>query len=91
MKSKFGVDIKMIGLPFVGQYEKLVSELTARSSAYDLLVFPPYFLGDFVALGFLHELDPYFSLLDPQLGDDYIPVYKRSGHQARRQDLCADV
>src|SRR5271166_3049003 len=76
LKSKFGVDIKMIGLPFVGQYEKLVSELTARSSAYDLLVFPPYFLGDFVALGFLQELDPYFSLLDPQIGDDYIPVYR---------------
>lgn len=75
MKSKFGADIKMIGLPFVGQYEKLVSELTARSSAYDLLVFPPYFLGDFVALGFLQELEPYFSLLDPQL-DGYIPVYK---------------
>ena len=76
MKGKFGADIKMIGLPFVGQYEKLVSELTARSAAYDLLVFPPYFLGDFVALGFLKELDPYFSLLDPQIGDDYIPVYK---------------
>ena len=76
MKSKFGADIKMIGLPFVGQYEKLVSELTARSAAYDLLVFPPYFLGDFVALGFLKELDPYFKLLDPQIGDDYIPVYR---------------
>ena len=76
MKTKFGADINMIGLPFVGQYEKLVSELTARSAAYDLLVFPPYFLGDFVALGFLKELDPYFSLLDPKIGDDYIPVYK---------------
>ena len=75
LKSKFGVDIKMIGLPFVGQYEKLVSELTARSSAYDLLVFPPYFLGDFVALGFLKELDPYFGLLDPQLAD-YMPAYR---------------
>lgn len=75
LKSKFGVQFKMIGLPFVGQYEKLVSELTARSSAYDLLVFPPYFLGDFVALGFLRELDPYFSLLDPQL-DDYMPAYR---------------
>ena len=75
MKSKFGADINMIGLPFVGQYEKLVSELTARSAAYDLLVFPPYFLGDFVALGFLKELDPYFGLLDPN-GDDYIPVYR---------------
>jgi multiple sugar transport system substrate-binding protein len=53
----------------------LVSELTARSSAYDLLVFPPYFLGDFVALGFLRDLDQYKSLVDPQL-DDYLPVYR---------------
>jgi len=75
MQQKFGTAINMIGLPFVGQYEKLVSELTARSSAYDLLVFPPNFMGDFVALGFLRELDPYFSLLDPQLAD-YMPCYR---------------
>ncbi|MGP8233168.1 MAG: extracellular solute-binding protein, partial [Methylovirgula sp.] len=62
-------------LPFVGQYEKLVTELTSRSAAYDLLVFPPYFLGDFAALGFLKELDPYFKIVDPKL-DDYLPVYR---------------
>jgi multiple sugar transport system substrate-binding protein len=75
IKSKFGVEMNQIGLPFVGQYEKLVSELTARSSAYDLLVFPPYFLGDFAALGFLRDLDQYKSLVDPQLAD-YLPVYR---------------
>ncbi len=75
IKKKFGIELNHIGLPFVGQYEKLVSELTARSSAYDLLVFPPYFLGDFVALGFLRDLDQYKSLVDPQL-DDYLPVYR---------------
>ena len=75
IKNKFGVTLNHIGLPFVGQYEKLVSELTARSSAYDLLVFPPYFLGDFVALGFLRDLDQYKQVLDPQL-DDYLPVYR---------------
>lgn len=75
IKQKFGLEIKNLSLPFVGQYEKLVTELTSRSAAYDLLVFPPYFLGDFVALGFLKELDPYFKLLDPKL-DDYLPVYR---------------
>jgi multiple sugar transport system substrate-binding protein len=75
IKQKYGVEMNQIGLPFVGQYEKLVSELTARSSAYDVLVFPPYFLGDFVALGFLRELDQYKSLIDPQLAD-YLPVYR---------------
>jgi len=75
MRKKWGFDVNLIGLPFVGQYEKLVSELTARSSAYDVLVFPPYFLGDFVALNFLRDLDQYKSLLDPQLAD-YLPVYR---------------
>ena len=75
LKSHFGFDSKLLGLPFVGQYEKLVTELTSRSSTYDVLVFPPYFLGDFAALGFLRELDPYFHLLDPKLAD-YLPVYR---------------
>ncbi len=75
IRQKYGLDMKLIGLPFVGQYEKLVSELTARSSAYDLLVFPPYFMGDFVALNFLRDLDGYKSIIDPQLAD-YLPVYR---------------
>ncbi len=75
MEKKFGFGSNILSLPFVGQYEKLVTELTSRSSAYDVLVFPPYFLGDFAALGFLKELDSYFHLLDPKL-DDYLPVYR---------------
>ncbi len=76
IKSKFGLNTNILSLPFVGQYEKLVTELHAQSSAYDVLVFPPYFLGDFVALGFLKELDQYMHLLDPQLAD-YLPVYQQ--------------
>jgi multiple sugar transport system substrate-binding protein len=75
MKKQWGFDIKLIGLPFVGQYEKLVSELTARSAAYDVLVFPPYFIGDFVALNFLRDLDQYRGLGEPQLAD-YLPAYR---------------
>ncbi|MGH7081540.1 MAG: ABC transporter substrate-binding protein, partial [Acetobacteraceae bacterium] len=75
LESKLGLTPHLIGLPFVGQYEKLVTDLTSRSDAYDVMVFPPYFLGDFHALGFVRELDPYFKLLDPQLAD-YLPVYR---------------
>jgi multiple sugar transport system substrate-binding protein len=75
MKRRWGFDIGLIGLPFVGQYEKLVSELTSRSSAYDVLVFPPYFLGDFVSLNFLRDLDQFKGLGDPQLAD-YLPAYR---------------
>jgi multiple sugar transport system substrate-binding protein len=75
MQKKWGFDTKLIGLPFVGQYEKLVSELTARSAAYDVLVFPPYFLGDFVSLNFLRDLDQYKGLGDPGLAE-YLPAYR---------------
>jgi len=75
MKSKFGVDTKIVGLPFVGQYEKIVSELITRSNVYDVLVFPPQFLGDFAAKGFLHVLTEFGSASDFNL-DDVLPVYR---------------
>lgn len=75
LEQKYGIKVSLQSLPFVGQYEKLVTELHGQSSAYDVLVFPPYFLGDFVALGFLKELDPYMHQIDPQLAD-YLPAYR---------------
>ena len=77
MKSKFGADIKMIGLPFVGQYEKLVVGADGSLRRLRPLGLPPVFprglRGPRVPAA---TLEPYFSLLDPQIGDDYIPVYK---------------
>jgi multiple sugar transport system substrate-binding protein len=75
LKKLYGVDIQMVGLPFVGQYQRLVSELVARSSVYDLMVFPPMFMGDFVAKGFLEPLDSYTKLVDPKLSD-VLPAYR---------------
>ncbi len=73
--QKFGADPKIIGLPFVGQYEKIVSEMVARTATYDLLVFPPQMIGDFVAQKFLEPLDGYTHMLDPKLSD-VLPVYR---------------
>lgn len=75
MKKKFGVTTKILGLPFVGQYEKIVSELVTKSSVYDVLVFPPQFLGDFVAKGFLRPLTDYGKVSDFNLSD-IIPAYR---------------
>lgn len=74
LKQK-GLEFEIIGLPFVGQYEKIVSELIANSGAFDLMVFPPMFLGDFVAKGFLRPLDDFAQKYDPQLAD-VIPAYR---------------
>ncbi|MDA8194861.1 MAG: extracellular solute-binding protein [Thermaerobacter sp.] len=75
LKTKYGAEVNMIGLPFVGQYQRLVTELVARSAVYDLMVFPPQFMGDFVAKGFLEPLDQYTSLVNPNL-PDVMPAYR---------------
>lgn len=75
MQSAVGVTPKIIGLPFVGQYEKIVSEMITRSNVYDVLVFPPFFIGDFVAKGFLHVMTDFGSESDFKL-DDVLPVYR---------------
>jgi multiple sugar transport system substrate-binding protein len=75
MQSTVGVSPKIIGLPFVGQYEKIVSEMITRSNVYDVLAFPPFFLGDFVAKGFLHKLTDFGNESDFKL-DDVLPVYR---------------
>ncbi|HEY8677347.1 MAG TPA: extracellular solute-binding protein [Candidatus Dormibacteraeota bacterium] len=75
MQSAVGVSPKIIGLPFVGQYEKIVSEMITRSNVYDVLVFPPFFVGDFVAKGFLHKLTDFGNESDFKL-DDVLPVYR---------------
>ena len=75
MQSAVGVSPKIIGLPIVGQYEKIVSEMITRSNVYDVLVFPPFFLGDFVAKGFVHKLTDFGNESDFKL-DDVLPVYR---------------
>lgn len=75
IKSKYGLSLSVKGLPFVGQYEKIVSELVTKSNAWDILVFPPQMMGDFVAKGFLRPLDDYGDIKQFKL-DDVLPVYR---------------
>lgn len=75
MTAKFGATTNIVGLPFVGQYEKIVSEMMTRSSVYDVLVFPPQMLGDFVSNGFLTPLTDLGSESDFNLSD-ILPAYR---------------
>jgi multiple sugar transport system substrate-binding protein len=82
--KKMGINLQLVGLPFSGQYEKIVTELVANKGAFDLVVFPPYMIGDFVAKGFLLPLDKYTTQVDPKLSDVLQPfrdpTLKVNGH-----------
>jgi len=88
MNSKFGVSNKTVGLPFVGQYEKIVSELITRSNVYDVVVFPPQMLGDFAAKGFLRPLDDLLNLSDLKT-DDILPAYRDPGMKRNGKTYAA--
>lgn len=75
MKAKFGATADILGLPFVGQYEKIVAEMLTRSSVYDVLAFPPQMLGDFVSNGFLAPLSGLGNEADFNLSD-VLPAYR---------------
>ena len=86
MKAKYGVSTKIEGLPFVGQYAQIVAAMVSHSSAYDVLVFPPQMLGDFVAKGFLRKLTDYGPASAFDLCD-ILPAYRTQ--MTRNGDLYA--
>lgn len=75
LKAKTGVTTTVQGLPFVGQYEKIVSELITKSSVYDILVFPPQMLGDFAGKNFLRVLSDFGDEASLDLSD-VLPAYR---------------
>ena len=70
-----GIELEVIGVPFTAVYEVLKTEFVGGTSAYDVVVFYPSYLGEFAEFGYLQPLDPFFSLHDPEL-DDVIPAYR---------------
>lgn len=75
MHKAVGVSTTTDGLPFLGQYALIVAALISHSSAYDVLVFPPQMLGEFVAKGFLRKLTDFGPASAFDLGD-ILPAYR---------------
>jgi multiple sugar transport system substrate-binding protein len=73
--ARYGVQTTIDGLPFVGQYDKIVTELLAKSPVWDVLVFPPQMLGDFVAKKFLLPLSDAGEIATLDYSD-VLPVYR---------------
>jgi multiple sugar transport system substrate-binding protein len=60
-------------IPSENLYEKLVTEFTTQSGAYDLVEFYPTWLGGFAEAGFIQDLTPFFEKYKDQINpDDYL-------------------
>lgn len=61
-------------LPYEEVYSKLKAEFVAQTGAYDIVVFFPKFLGDFVVNGYLLPLDELNKRLPVKMDDVLLPV-----------------
>ncbi|MCC7210016.1 MAG: extracellular solute-binding protein [Anaerolineae bacterium] len=75
MEAEFGVDLQILGFSFEDLYTKLKTEFVADSGAFDIVVFYPKYLGDFVANGDIISLSPFFATSDPGL-NDIVPAFR---------------
>lgn len=61
-------------LPFEEVYSKLKAEFVGQTGAYDIVVFFPKFLGDFVVNGYLLPLDELNQRLSVDMDDVLLPI-----------------
>ena len=66
---KAGIKLKAIEVPFADVYSKEKAEFIAGTSAVDLVVFYPAYIGDFASNGYLRPLGSYIKKSNPHLND----------------------
>ncbi len=76
METEFGVDLEILGFSFEDLYTKLKTEFVAGTGAFDIVVFYPKHLGDFVANGYLIPLTPYINSGPGADMDDIVPAFR---------------
>jgi multiple sugar transport system substrate-binding protein len=69
--QKNGVDLTVVQVPGGQVYEKVLTELAAESGAFDVVLYPPGYNGDFVGGGFLIPLDNYLMKAGSAIDEDY--------------------
>jgi len=68
-KEEFGVELKVIGVPFGELYEKEKIEFVAQTGAFDICIVYPKYMGDFAGAGYLMNLDEYVGKLGTRMDD----------------------
>lgn len=76
MEEEFGVNLQILGFSFEDLYTKLKTEFVAGTGAFDIVVFYPKHLGDFVSNGYLIPLTPYINSGPGADMEDIVPAFR---------------
>jgi multiple sugar transport system substrate-binding protein len=71
-----GADIKVVTVPFNELYQKILTDISTGTNAYQAFVFDPQWMGDFVTPGYLEDLTDRVKS-DPVLKWDDIGAFFR--------------
>jgi multiple sugar transport system substrate-binding protein len=75
IEKAYDIKVKVIAAPFETFYQSIQNDIVSGTGAYDILNYPPRFLGDLAAAGNIVDLTDYASQWDPEM-DDVYPVYQ---------------
>ena len=67
LKAMFGINLEVVGITVGDLFDKEMLELASRTGAYDLLMFNPAWMGEFV--DYLMPLDEFMGKWDPAWSD----------------------
>ena len=75
IEKAYDIKIKVIAAPFETFYQSIQNDIVSGTGAYDILNYPPRFLGDLASAGNIVDLTDYAATWDPEM-DDVYPVYQ---------------
>jgi multiple sugar transport system substrate-binding protein len=75
IKKAYDIKVNVVAAPFETFYQSIQNDIVSGTGAYDILNYPPRFLGDLASAGNIVDLTGYAAKWDPQM-DDVFPVYR---------------
>ncbi|MBI3244513.1 MAG: extracellular solute-binding protein [Chloroflexi bacterium] len=71
-----GATINVITVPFGDLYQKALTDFSTGTNSYDLVVFDPQWMGDYVAGGYLEDLTDRVKASEELAWDDIGPFFR---------------
>ncbi|MBN1296507.1 extracellular solute-binding protein [bacterium] len=83
--------IELITFPFGEYYQKMMTSFTLGSGAYDMVLFPVGYVGDFAGGGYLLSLDEYINNDADIQWNDIMPVYRERIASWGGETVCVPI
>jgi multiple sugar transport system substrate-binding protein len=87
-----GAKIKVVTVPFSDLYDKILTDMAAKTNSYDAFVFDPQWMGDFVPPGYLEDIGSRVQADQALKWNDIAPFFRdfSASYQGRTYTIPLD-